>query len=435
MTTENMDKSKAVLDWLSAVKSERTRVEYEDRWQTWIDYCTVKGIPTNGDAQLEDMKKRRLNSDQTEKFFYDNEIPQFFQWLRTEYKQKKGKNLGKPLSEGSALATTTAVRSFFSKHRYTLEIQKDALPSSEKVKGIYEDHAFDIYQLRSMFNQGDLFERTLLACGKDLWLRASDYVNLDRDTLEYLIKNEKDLSEKEAREPDIIEFEIITQKEKEPCSCHLSKETIALVTEYLATYPKKNGSLFSIGEEALTDVLRRLANKAKISIKPNTRIRWHCLRKFGITVMHGKIREPVMKYMTGKHIGKDLKTYIQENSETRTAFKSIELIISLTKTNGNGSGQLAKQLEDLKKTTFKQLALMKMMEKFLPAKEKEKIILELAEEFGVKLKTKEIARRDGKLEYEIPDIETFITQLSEAIEKKDLERVLKENGNGDNNNH
>lgn len=430
-----MDNSKATTEWLNSCKSERTKREYNDRFAIWLEYCAVRGIPTNGDAQLEDMQNRRLSKNNTEKYFYDSEVPNFYQWLRTEYKQKKGRNLGKPLSEASALAHTTAIRSFFSYHRYSLEIQKDALPSSEKIKGIYEDMAFDIYMLRAMAQQGDLFERTVLSCGKDLWLRASDFVSLDRDTIEYLIQNEKTLAEKEAREQDIIEFEIITQKEKEPCSCHLSKETIALLEDYLKTYPKKNGSLFPIGEEALTDVLRRLATKAKISIKPNTRIVWHCLRKYGITVMHGKVTEPVLKYMTGKHIGKDLKVYIQENNEPKTAFRDIEPIISLTKTNGNGNTQLAKQLEEMKKERYKTLFLIKILEKTIGKGEMHNAIREVINELklfeGEKIPDMAVDVREDR---EI-DFNKWIEVLAEKYEKKDqkdLERILKENGD---NNH
>jgi len=139
--------------------------------------------------------------------------------------------------------------------------------------------------------------------------------------------------------------------------------------------------------------------------------------------MHGKVTEPVMKYMVGKHIAKDLRTYIQANRETYKAFKMLEPQISLTKTNGNGSSQLAKQLEELKKATFKQMALMKLIEKLTPKEEMANALQELAEEFGLKLK----ADHAG----EIPKLEETINQLAQAIEKKDLERVLAENGNGD----
>jgi len=414
-----MDSSKATTEWLDSRKKE-TRWQYQSRWEIWLEYCRLKGIPSSGSEQLEDIKKRRLSDDNTVKYFYDNEIPKFFQWLQTEY---KGKTTNKPLSESSALAVTTAVRSFFAFHRYTLEIKKEALPSSEKVAQTYEDHAFDIYQLRAMFQQGDLKERTILACGKDLWLRAGDFVKLNRDMIELLIKRELELAENEKREPDIIEFEFTTEKEKEPCSCHLSRETVELLKEYLRTYPKTNDKLFPLTEDALNDLLRRLAEKAKITV--SGRIRWHCLRKFGITLMHGKVTEPVMKYMTGKHISKDLRVYIQNNKETYKAFKMIEPLISLTKTNG-GNSQLAKQLEELKTATMKQIILMKLMEKLIPKEQLAQALNELAKELNVELVS--AIMDEGKTAPS--DLNTMITVLAKAYEKKDLERILKENGNG-----
>jgi len=416
---------KAVAEWIASAKSKQTAYEYGNRWNTWLLYCKAKGMLLSGTEQLEDMKKRRLSNDNTEKFFYDNEIPNFFRWLRSEFKGRKTK---KVLSEASALALTTAVRSFFAYHRYTLEIKKDALPSSEKITQMYEDHAFDIYHLRAMFQQGDLKERTILACGKDLWLRVGDFVGLNRDLIELTIKREQELAENEHRDTDTVEFELTTEKEKEPCSCHLSKETIELLKDYLRTYPSTNGQLFQLTEEALSDVLRRLADKSKITV--NGRIRWHCLRKFGITLMHGKITEPVMKYMVGKHISKDLRTYIQNNQETFKAFKLIEPLISLTKSNGNGSGQMAKQLEEMKKTTFKQMILMKLMEKLTSKLEMQTALEEIADELEIPVETRKI--HYGTEKEETPDFDTQINVLTEALIKKELERILKENGN---NNH
>lgn len=431
MTLINLDNSPEVLDWLKSLKSKQTKDQYTARWEIWLEYCKTHNLPSNGTDILNDMKKRRLSSDQTQKFFWDNELPKYFNWLKSEYKGRRGKNKGLPVSEGSALAMSTAIRGFFAFHRYGLDIKKDALPSSEKVQGIFEDHAFDIYQLRAMFAQGNLEERTILACGKDLWLRASDFVALQRDDIQFYIDSEKELATQENREPDILEFEVLTQKEKEIASCHLSRETVVLLEEYLRTYPKKNGALFPIGEEALTDLLRRLAEKAQVKLKPNTRIRWHCLRKFGITVMHGKVSEPVFKLMTGKHISSDLKTYIQANHETKTAFKMLEPLLSLTKQNGtNGNAALMKELEEMKKQTFKQMALAKILEKMLTKAERKRIMEELTTEiFGIGRGvpyTKD--RKETTLEQDIEFI-------AEALEEKDLARILKENGKGENHNH
>jgi hypothetical protein len=75
-------KDKAVQEWLSSLRSERTRTEYEDRFTVWLEYCKTAKIPQSGSEQIEDMKRRRLSNDNTIKFFYDNEIPKFFQWLQ-----------------------------------------------------------------------------------------------------------------------------------------------------------------------------------------------------------------------------------------------------------------------------------------------------------------------------------------------------------------
>jgi hypothetical protein len=184
-------------------------------------------------------------------------------------------------------------------------------------------------------------------------------------------------------------------------------------------------------------MLKRLAEKAKITV--TGRIRWHCLRKFGITLMHGMVTEPVMKYMTGKHIDKSLRTYVQGNQETYKAFKMIEPLISLTKTNGHGNSQLSKELEELKKERFKLLASMKLIERITPREQMEKAIIELAQEFGIALQTeiKMPQAKDGFNTYMVPSItvkiprmEAFTSELAEVMAKRDLERVLKEVANG-----
>jgi hypothetical protein len=151
MEMRKMTKKNAQTEWPDSLKSERTKTEYEDRFAIWLQYCKLKGIPQDANAQILDIQKRRLSQNNTEKYFYDNEIPKFFQWLKTEY---KGKRSNKPLSEGSALATTTAIRSFFAHHRYSLDVK--GLPNTEHIKSEFEDYGFNIYELRSMYSIADL---------------------------------------------------------------------------------------------------------------------------------------------------------------------------------------------------------------------------------------------------------------------------------------
>ena len=419
-----IDNSKSVLEWLNGCKKS-SRDQYVNRWGLWIEYCKTHGLLSNGDAQLEDMQKRRQSNDNGIKYFYDSQIPKFFNWLKNEY-VTKSKNL-KHLEEGSALTTVTGVRSFFTSNRYSLEIQKDKLPSSEKIHNLNIDHAFTIYELRNMFNIGNLSERTILDVGVNLWLRVGDFTKLDRETIELAINREKELATQEKRESQTIEFEIISEKESEPVSCHLSKEAIELLEQYFKAYPMKDGQLFPYKEDNLNDILKKLATKANIKLGKMERVRWHCLRKFGITVMHGKIQEPVMKYMTGKHIESSLKTYIQANNETFKAFKLVEPLISLTKSNGNNS-TLVKELEEIKKERFKQQVLIKLLDKMLTEDEKRKMIQEVMEDLGMSAK---VFSTFEDTEAKKIDLNKTVDELAKVYEKKDLERVLKENGNGD----
>jgi hypothetical protein len=68
---------KAVIEWINS-KKQGVRRQYAERWQLWVEYCRMKGLPDSGKAQLEDMKKRRVSRDNSVKFFYDSEVPKFF---------------------------------------------------------------------------------------------------------------------------------------------------------------------------------------------------------------------------------------------------------------------------------------------------------------------------------------------------------------------
>jgi integrase len=421
-----IDSSKSVLEWLNGCKKS-SRDQYVSRWDLWIQYCKSHGLLTSGDSQLADIQQKKESKDNGQKFFYETEIPKFFQWLKNEYFTKsKDETKKKHLTEGSALTSVTGVRSFFTANHYSLDILKDKLPSSEKIKNLNTDHAFTIFELRDMFNLGDLTERTILDVGLNLWLRVGDFVKLDRETIELSISREKELAKNEKRETQTLEFELITEKESEPCSCHLSKEAVELLEQYFKAYPQKDGQLFPYQQDMLNDILKNLATKAHIKLGTKERVRWHCLRKFGVTILHGRAEESVMKYMVGKHIDKSLRTYIQNNNETFKAFKLIEPLISLTKSNGNGSLAVTKELEKLKAESFKNLAMLKLMERITPKEEMQKALMELAEEFGIKLNVGVGKKGDLRI-----DLNESISELGKAIEKKDLERVLAENDNGD----
>jgi hypothetical protein len=92
-----------------------------------------------------------------------------------------------------------------------------------------------------------------------LWLRAGDFVNISRVYIENLLKREHEKAENEERCMDVIEFELITEKEKEPASCHFSNESIELLNEYLRTYKragKLNNCFYTVEKDLLDPILR-----------------------------------------------------------------------------------------------------------------------------------------------------------------------------------
>ena len=139
MTNAMTDNSLATIQWLDSLK-KATRRQYQCSWEIWLQYCREKDVLDNGSKQLEDMRARRLSSEPFVKFFYDDQVPKFFHWLQTEYRDEATKG---PLSESSALSFTTVIRSFFAYHRYSLEIKKEALPSRARKKTV--KHTIEVF--------------------------------------------------------------------------------------------------------------------------------------------------------------------------------------------------------------------------------------------------------------------------------------------------
>ena len=94
----------------------------------------------------------------------------------------------------------------------------------------------------------------------------------------------------------------------------------------------------------------------------------------------------------------------------------------------------------MKKETFKRIAQQKLIEKLFTKEQLQQAMNELAKEYGLEIETKQKRTEGTKSEpLEMKkastsitrklELEPFITQLAEQIEKKDLERILKENGN------
>jgi len=177
--------------------------------------------------------------------------------------------------------------------------------------------------VRAMFHVArDLRSKLLVSMGNDLGWRISDILGIRRDELPNL-----------EQEPPIF-WERITKKEQVIAKSCLSKTTVALLKEYLATFKTDNSYLFHnnaqghIDEETVTATIRDLARDAGIELA-NRRLRWHCFRKMIISQAKNLGIDPhIIKLIVGKSVKKDILTYMT-GVDIRTAFNKLHEVLGI----------------------------------------------------------------------------------------------------------
>ena len=177
--------------------------------------------------------------------------------------------------------------------------------------------------VRSMFHAAkDLRSKLLISLGNDLGWRISDILSIKR----------KELPNLEQDPP--IEWIRITEKEKVVAKSCLSKTTVALLKEYLFSFPTQNPYLFHsntkghISDETVNARLRDLAREARMELG-NAKLRWHCFRKMIISQAKNLGIDPdIIKLMVGKSVKKDILTYMT-GIDVKTAFNKLQEVLGI----------------------------------------------------------------------------------------------------------
>jgi len=178
--------------------------------------------------------------------------------------------------------------------------------------------------VRAMFHVSkDLRSKLLISLGNDLGWRISDIINIKR----------KELPNLEQDPP--IAWTHITKKEKVVAKSCLSKTTVALLKEYLFSFPTKNPYLFHantqghISDETVNARLKDLARDAGIELG-NMKLRWHCFRKMIISQAKNLGVDPdIIKLMVGKSVKKDVLTYMS-GIDVKTAFSKLQEVLGIS---------------------------------------------------------------------------------------------------------
>jgi len=327
MTDEQSAMSLTVEDFLSYVKETKSKHTFKE-YRIGIEKFS-KWFGKSANEILEMRKQDWVSGNLHRKKRFIREVEKYHKWLieNQKYSINTARNycLGiLQLFRYYEMPITIPTGSDVSK---TVISTKDFVPTPQ--------------QYREMYKVADsLRDKLIVSMGKDLGWRIGDFVKIQKDMLPDL---EQDAP---------LSFELITEKEDVLAKSFLSQETVDLLKEYIETvkdnpnpylFPSNHGKY--IDTDTINNVLRTLAEKAKIKIPKRKRLRFHCFRKRYLSEcanLHIDIN--TAKILVGKNVEKDMLTYLSE-VEHREAFIKLHERLRLTDVPMRKTRETATELE------------------------------------------------------------------------------------------
>jgi integrase len=205
----------------------------------------------------------------------------------------------------AAKSVTHGIRQLF--RYYHMDVRMRHGSNVNRTVKTQKSFPLTIEHVRKMYAVADFRERVILSMATDLGLRISDFLKIKK----------RDLPDLSLEAP--ISFDVMTDKEDVIAKGFLSQETVGVLKKYLETLPEDNPYLFPsnqkkpkpISKTQVGNLLRDLAQKAKIKIKNGKSLSFHCFRKMfvsasidsGIGLIAGKI-------LCGKTVDSSDSTYL-----------------------------------------------------------------------------------------------------------------------------
>jgi integrase len=293
-------------NWLNTLGKSSRRV-YERNWEYFKEFT---GLTTE---EILEAKKKEENGKWKARLF------SFKNWIIEE----------KDLSPNTAKTATGVVRGFFNFYDTPIRMRKEESQRLDKAGRSTKDYKFTRKDIAKMSLVSDLEENYILLFGKSIGFRAGDFVKITYGNL-----REVDLDS----EVPIALGEINTQKRGIPANPFIDSDSLPIIKAILGANKHKKNSDRVITKRGgeLTVILQRIAEKANIQ-HGNSRIRFHCLRKWLITRLSASMSESSWKQIIGKSISED--AYVSTDL-LRTAYSNA--LKDLTVMSGNGNGHSAK---------------------------------------------------------------------------------------------
>jgi integrase len=421
----------SVQEFLNSISNPRTRKGYRFGLNKFVEWF---GKPPE---EILAMRQKDLTQKPGENLVeYRNRAARF----EKEIEKFHSHLLENGYSINSARNMTLGIRQLFRYYQMPVTMRSGS-KVSQTVKTT-KNFPLTIEHIRKMFQVANLKERTVLSLAVDTGLRISDFLAIKKT----------DLPPLDVEPP--IAFTLLTQKEKIPAHCFLSKETVNHLKTYMPTQKKKNNDyLFAsngkshISDEAVSKMLKRLAQKAQIDLN-GKRLTFHCFRKMFLSAsIDSGIGLTAGKKLCGKAIARSDDTYLT-TVKLREKFIQLKKFLAIKQSPeiegqqieklSSAVAKLAEELEQQKvmsqavtsenlkiRREFKQ-RVAELNEKLASARLIEEQVVKIGE--GVKMWQEE----KGKLEAKIAGVENFqkliLDQPDEVVLEfiKDVRRQLRD---------
>jgi site-specific recombinase XerD len=341
-TKATMSKTEKFLQYILESKHKSNFKQYKmsiNLFKTYYNEAHETNLTS--DDFIEMRKADFLSEDVDQQRRFHREIEKFYKWMMTETATRE------PYALNSARNMTLGIIQLFKYYGYLTNVSFPMVMTTK-------DFVPTIQQYRDMFNVADLRGRVILSMALDLGWRISDFLKIEKDGL--------DLNQEAP-----IPMDAITQKCNIIAKSFLSAESVELLKTYLPTLKPENIYLFQsnshnfLDPETVGDILKGLAQKAKINIPKGKNLRFHCFRKrFLSTCADLKIDVNTAKLLVGKDVESSMLTYLSEVSH-KQAFNEIKSVLTLM--NGKRTVIEAKdvEIEKLKKQVEELQSYIKIM--------------------------------------------------------------------------
>jgi integrase len=305
----------------------------------------------------------------------------------------------------TARSLTNGIRQLFRYYQMDVKIRNGA--AVNRTVKTQRNFPLTIEHLRRMYEVANFRERVIISMATDLGLRVSDFLKIKKQDL-------PDLS----LDPP-ISFDVMTDKEDVIAKGFLSQESVELLRKYIQTIPDDNPYLFPsshkkpkpISKTQLGNLLRDLAEKAKIKIGNGKRLTFHCFRKMFLSAsIDSGIGLTAGKIMVGKTVNSSDATYL-------TVVKLREKFLQLKKflTINQQPKVETEKIESLKK------AINKLQEDLTA----QKIISETVSEENKKLKKeiKELKESQLRVENKVDKMTTMFQATFKDLTKASIDAI------------